>query len=178
MPSAEPLVLELDPAGGPALRIEWDLDALRELGAAGRQPGDRRGPAGVAPGAGAGLGAGERSAADLGDLRRRRAARRGGDSAARGRGPRRRRSWGDPRVARRARSPALTRPFCPPSTGRTARARRLGLEIYQDPAGPPVRIAADRIADAREGAGGGQAALTLRMEGTPGTGLHQLIEAL
>ncbi len=54
-------------------------------------------------------------------------------------------------------------------------ARRLGLELYRDPAGPPVRIAADRIAGA--GAGGEQTALTLRMDGTPGTGLHELIPA-
>ena len=32
MPSGERLILELDPAGGPALRVEWDVDALREPG--------------------------------------------------------------------------------------------------------------------------------------------------
>src|SRR6266566_2421029 len=38
MPSGERLVLELDPAGGPSLRVEWDVGALREL-AARQQPG-------------------------------------------------------------------------------------------------------------------------------------------
>src|SRR6476659_5170429 len=44
MPSGERLLLELDPAGGPALRVEWDLDALRERGAAGGQPGTAEAP--------------------------------------------------------------------------------------------------------------------------------------
>ena len=54
-------------------------------------------------------------------------------------------------------------------------ARRLGLELYEDSTGPPIRIVADRVADARQGASGEQTALRLRMEGTPGTGLHELI---
>ncbi len=177
MPSAEPLVLELDPAGGPALRIEWDLDALRELGAAGHQPGAGEAPPAwrLEPGPDW-----ERASAlrlisatfDDGALlavaaiRPRGAAGHDADA-----------------VGAILVSPEgeVTRPheaLLSTEYGPDGSARRLGLEIYQDPAGPPVRIAADRIADAREGAGGGQAALTLRMEGTPGTGLHQLIEAL
>ena len=45
----------------------------------------------------------------------------------------------------------------------------LGLELYEDPTGPPLRVVADRVADARPGAGGEQTALRLRMEGTPGS---------
>ena len=39
MPSGDPLVLELGPAGGPALRVEWDVEALRELSGAAARPG-------------------------------------------------------------------------------------------------------------------------------------------
>ena len=39
MPSGDPLVLDLGPPGGPAVRIEWDLEALRELTANKPDPG-------------------------------------------------------------------------------------------------------------------------------------------
>ena len=56
-------------------------------------------------------------------------------------------------------------------------ARRLGLELYQDAGGPPVRVAADRAGKVHEAEGGERSALTLRMDGTPGTGLHELVRA-
>ena len=37
-----------------------------------------------------------------------------------------------------------------------------------------MRVVADRVAEARERTGGEQTALTLRMDGTPGTGLYEL----
>ena len=56
-------------------------------------------------------------------------------------------------------------------------ARRLGLELYRRT--PPTRRSGSpRIGSPRLAGGGGeQTALTLRMDGTPGTGLYELIAA-
>src|SRR6478735_955189 len=113
MPSGERLVLELDPAGGPALRVEWDVDALRDLSATGRQPG-----AGEAPPA-----------------------------------------W------RLEPGPDWER----------VSALRLISATFDD--GALLAVAALRPRGATGHAADGQTALALRMDGTPGTGLHQLIEA-
>ena len=59
--------------------------------------------------------------------------------------------------------------------GPDGRARRVGLELYEDPADPPTRVVGDRVAEARRGARGEQTALRLRMEGTSGTGVHELV---
>jgi hypothetical protein len=61
--------------------------------------------------------------------------------------------------------------------GPDGRARRLGLELYEGATEPPIRVMADRLTEARQDAGREQTALTLRMEGTPGTGLYELISA-
>jgi hypothetical protein len=63
--------------------------------------------------------------------------------------------------------------------GPDGRARRLGLELYEGPDGPPLRVAADRVGTVEEASEDDgvreHARLSLRMEGTPGTGLHELI---
>ena len=61
--------------------------------------------------------------------------------------------------------------------GPDGRARRLGLELYEDPTDPPVRVVADRVAEARQDGGREQTALRLRMAGTPGAGLYELMPA-
>ena len=174
MPSGERLVLELDPAGGPALRVEWDVDALRERGAAEGQPGTAEAPPAwrLEPGPDWESASALRLISATFDdgallavaaLRPRGAAGHDADA-----------------VGAILVSPEgeVTRPheaLLSTEYGPDGTARRLGLELYRDPAGPPVRIAADRIAGT--GAGGEQTALTLRMDGTPGTGLHEQIPA-
>ena len=61
--------------------------------------------------------------------------------------------------------------------GPDGRARRLGLELYESSTDPPIRVVADRVADAGEDTDGERSALTLRMEGTPGAGLYELMPA-
>jgi hypothetical protein len=175
MPSGERLVLELDPADGPALRVEWDVDALRERGAAGGQPGTTEAPPAwrLEPGPDwEGASALRLISATFDDgallavaaLRPRGAAGHDADAV------------GAILVSAEG---EVTRPheaLLSTEYGPDGTARRLGLELYEDPAGPPVRVAADRIAGADDDAGGQQSALTLRMDGTPGSGLHELIE--
>jgi hypothetical protein len=178
MPSGERLILELDPAGGPALRVEWDVDALRDLSATSRQPGAGEAPPAwrLEPGPDW-----ERVSAlrlisatfDDGALLAVAALR-----------PRGATGHAADAVEAILVSPEgeVSRPheaLLSTEYGPDGSARRLGLELYEESAGPPVRIAADRIADAGDGDGaaGGGTALALRMDGTPGTGLHQLIEA-
>jgi hypothetical protein len=59
--------------------------------------------------------------------------------------------------------------------GPDGKARRLGLELYEEPTDPPVRVVADQLAQPRQGTGREQTAFGLRMEGRSGTGLHELI---
>jgi hypothetical protein len=62
--------------------------------------------------------------------------------------------------------------------GPDGKTRRLGLELYKGLDGPPVRVAADRIATAEAATGdraGERSVLRIRMAGTPGVGLHELI---
>src|SRR3954447_18677775 len=167
MPSGERLVLERDPAGGSALRIDWDVDALRE-------PGAGEAPWRLEPGPDW-----ERASAlrlisatfddgallAVAALRPRGAAGHDADA-----------------IGAIIVSPEgeVTRPreaLLSTEYGPDGRARRLGLELYEEAGGPPVRIVADCINDAREGAGDERTALALRMEGTPGTGVHELIFA-
>jgi hypothetical protein len=54
-------------------------------------------------------------------------------------------------------------------------ARRLGLELYGDPANPPTRVVGDRVAEARRSARSEQTPLRLRMDGTSGTGVHDVV---
>jgi hypothetical protein len=58
--------------------------------------------------------------------------------------------------------------------GPDGKARRLGLELYEGPTDPPIRVVADRLAEGHEGPGGEQTALKLTMEGTSGAGLYEL----
>jgi hypothetical protein len=175
MPSGERLILELDPAGGPALRVEWDVDSLRERGTASGQQGTAETPPAwrLEPGPDwEGARALRLISATFDDgallavaaLRPRGAAGHDADAV------------GAILVSAEG---EVTRPheaLLSTEYGPDGTARRLGLELYEDSAGPPVRIAADRIAGAGDRAGGEQTALTLRMDGTPGTGLHELIE--
>jgi hypothetical protein len=176
MPSGERLVLELGPPGGSALRVEWDVDALRdrdatrhEAGSGGATPVWRLEPEPDW----------ERTSAlrlisatfddgallAVAALRPRGAAGHDADA-----------------IGAIIVSPEgeVTRPreaLLSTEYGPDGRARRLGLELYEEAGGPPVRIVADCINDAREGAGDERTALALRMEGTPGTGVHELISA-
>jgi hypothetical protein len=59
-------------------------------------------------------------------------------------------------------------------------ARRLGLELYEDPEGPPMRIAADREGTVEVGGGGARhelTAMSFTMDGKRGAGLHELIRS-
>jgi hypothetical protein len=176
MPSGDPLVLELGPAGGPAVRLEWDLEALRELSADKLHPGadearptwrleqepdwDR-------------VGALRLISASFDDgallavaaLRPRKAVGHDADVI------------GAVLISPQGEATKLHEALLSTEYGPDGRARRLGLELYDEPTDPPVRVVADRVAEARHGAGGEQAALRLRMDGTPGAGAYELIEA-
>jgi hypothetical protein len=176
MPSGDPLLLELGPSGGPLLRIEWDAEALRELSATSHDPGGRdarpiwrleQDPDWDGASALRVISASFDDGALLGvaALRPREAA--GHDADAVGAilvSP-------DGEVARPYEALLST------EYGPDGRARRLGLELYEEPTDPPVRVVADRLADARQGSGGEQTALTLRMDGTPGSGVYELMES-
>jgi hypothetical protein len=176
MPSSDPLVLELGPAGGPGLRVEWDVEALRELSGAPRQPGTgearptwrlEREPDWERASALRVISASFDDGALLGvaALRPREAA--GHDADAVGAvlvSP-------DGEVARPYEALLST------EYGPDGGARRLGLELYEEATDPPVRVVADRLADARRRSGGEQTALTLRMDGTPGSGVYELMES-
>ncbi len=172
MPSGDPLVLELGAAGGPALRVEWDLDALRELsGAAGPDTGQTRptwrlerdsdwdGVSALRV-----ISASFDNGAMLGVAALRPRGSAGHDADA---------------VAAVLVSPEgeVARPheaLLSTEYGPDGRARRLGLELYEDPTGPPLRVVADRVADPHPSASGEQTALRLRMEGTSGRGVHEV----
>ncbi|MEK6272349.1 MAG: hypothetical protein AABM42_06845 [Actinomycetota bacterium] len=176
MPSGDPLVLELGPAGGPALRVEWNVEALRQLSATPRQPGTgearptwrlEREPDWGRAGALRVISASFDDGALLGvaALRPRGAAGHDADVVR------------AVLVSAQGEVAQLHDALLSAEYGPDGRARRLGLELYEDPGGPALRIVADRAADARQGAGGEQTALRLRMEGIPGTGLHELVPA-
>jgi hypothetical protein len=176
MPSGERLVLDLDPADGPSLRVEWDVDALRELGAARQQPGTGDGPptwhlerepdwerAGTVRL----ISATFEDGALLGVAALRPQGAAGHDADV----------IGAILISPEGEVTQLHEALLSTEYGPDGRARRLGLELYESSSGPPIRIVADRTADAREGDRGEQTPLTLRMEGTPGAGLHELIRA-
>ena len=174
MPSGDPLVLELGPAGEPALRVEWDVEALRELSGTARQPGTRearptwrleREPDWERACALRVISASFDDGALLAvaALRPRGAAGHDADAV------------GAILVSAQGDVAQLHDALLSTEYGPDGRARRLGLELYEGSTGPPIRIVADRVADAREGGGGEQTALSLRMEGIPGTGLHEMV---
>jgi hypothetical protein len=175
MPNGDPLVLELAQSDGPALlRIEWDLEALRSLSVASRDPGVRGdqppwrldtepnwGNASALRVISASFDDGAVLA--VAALRPREAAGHDADAV------------GAVLVSAQG---EVTRPpeaLLSTEYGPDGKARRLGLELYEEPTEPPVRVVADRLAEAGRGAGGERTALRLRMEGTPGTGLHELV---
>ena len=172
MPSGDPLVLDLGAAGGPALRVEWDLQALRELsgtaqaGVGQTRPTWRleRDPDWEGFSALRVISASFDDGAVLGVAALRPRGSAGHDTDA---------------VAAVLVSPegevALPHEaLLSTEYGPDGKARRLGLELYEDPTGPPLRGVADRVADARPSAGGEQTALRLRMEGTSGRGVHEV----
>jgi hypothetical protein len=176
MPSGDPLVLELGPAGGPALRVEWDVEALRELSATPCQPATgearatwrlERGPDWERVSALRVISASFDDGALLAvaALRPRGAAGHDADAV------------GAVLVSAQGEMAQLHDTLLSTEYGPDGRARRLGLELYEGSTGPPIRIVADRVADAHQGAGGEQTALRLRMEGIPGSGLHELVPA-
>jgi len=176
MPSGDPLVLELGAAGGPALRVEWDVEALRELsGAAGPGGGQTRPTWRL-----------ERDPDWDGFSALRVISARFDDGAALGVAalrPRGSAGHDADAVAAVLVSPEgeVARPneaLLSTEYGPDGKARRLGLELYEGATEPPVRVVADRVMEARQDAGREQTALRVRMEGTPGTGLYELISAV
>ena len=175
MPGGDPLVLELGPAGGAALRVEWDVEALRELsaqhhpGSGGALPTWRleREPDWERASALRVISASFDDGALLAVAALRPRAATGHDADA----------VGAVLVSAQGEVTRLHDALLSTEYGPDDKARRLGLELYQDSTGPPIRIVADRVADARQDAAGEQTALSLRMEGTPGTGLHELVPA-
>jgi len=174
MPSGDPLVLELGPAGGPALRVEWDVEALRELSGAARQPGTgearpawrlEREPDWERSSALRVISASFDDGALLAvaALRPRGAAGHDADAV------------GAVVVSAQGEVAQLPDALLSTEYGPDGKARRLGLELYGDPTGPPIRIVADRVADARQGAGREQTKFRLKMEGISGAGLHELM---
>lgn len=174
MPNGERLAVELGPADGSTLRVEWDVEALRELNATQRDPDaaearpiwrldaepdwDRAGALRV-------ISASFDDGALLAVAAVRPAGAEGHDAEA----------IGAVLVAPEGETTQLQDALVSTEYGPDGRARRLGLELYEDPTDPPVRVVADRVAQAREGAGGERTALRLRMEGTSGSGLYELM---
>jgi hypothetical protein len=175
MPGVDPLVLELGPPGGPALRVEWDVEALQELsarrqsGPGGGRPTWRleREPDWERAGALRVISASFDDGALLAVAALRPRVATGHDADA----------VGAILVSAQGEVARLHDALLSTEYGPDGKARRLGLELYQDSTGPPIRIVADRVADASQGAAGEQTPLSLRMEGTPGTGLHELVPA-
>jgi hypothetical protein len=176
MPNGDPLALELGPVDGFGLRVEWDLEALRELDAARRDPDGTAGPPiwrlEAEPGweRAGGLrviSASFEDGALLAVAAVRPEKAKGHDAEA----------VRAALVAPQGEVTQLHEALVSTEYGPDGRARRLGLELYEGATEPPIRVMADRLTEARQDAGREQTALTLRMEGTPGTGLYELISA-
>jgi hypothetical protein len=174
MPSGKPLALELGPVDGSTLRVEWDLEALRELHPAGRHPDStptqpiwrlEAEPAWERADDLRVISAGFEDGALLAVAAVRPAAAEGHDAE----------SVGAVLVTPEGEATQLHEAFLSTEYGPDGKARRLGLELYEGATEPPIRVAADRVMEARQDAGRERAALGLRMEGTPGTGLYELI---
>ena len=149
MPNGETLALELGAADGPTLRVEWDLEALRELNAGSH-------PAGVAgarpswrleaePGWDrAGVLRLISASFDDGSLLAVAALRplgvEGHDAEA----------VGAVLVAPQGEAAQLHEALLSTEYGPDGRARRLGLELYESSTDPAVRVVADRVAGAGE----------------------------
>jgi hypothetical protein len=176
MPSGDRLALELGPVDGSTLRVEWDPEALRELNAAWHEPDSAEGrpmwrleaePGWERAGGLRVISASFEDGALLAVAAVRPAGAEGHDAEA----------IGAALVAPEGDATQLHEALLSTEYGPDGSARRLGLELYEAATEPPVRVVADRVAEARQGAGREQTALRLRMEGTPGTGLYELISA-
>jgi hypothetical protein len=174
MSDGDPLVLELGPAGGPTMRVEWDAAALRKLNAPPGDPGAAEAPptwrletepdwdsTGTLRVISAGFDDGALLA--VAALRPRAAAGHDADTV------------GAILVSAEGEVAELHDVLLSIEYGPNGKARRLGMELYGDSSDRPIRVVADRIAEARQGARSEQTALTLRMEGTSGVGLHELV---
>jgi hypothetical protein len=175
MPSGEPLVMELAARDAPVVRLEWDVEALRELSLSAPPGADRAQsawrldtePDWERASALRVISAGFEDGALLAvaALRPREAA--GHDAEA----------VGAVLVSAEGDATQVHEAFLSTEYGPDGTARRLGLELYEGPEDPPIRVAADRLAEEREGHGGEQTALKLTMDGMPGTGLYELMPA-
>ena len=174
MPNGEALALELGAADGPTLRVEWDLGALREL-SDGSPPGNTTDagstwrldaePGWEAVGALRVISARFDDGSLLAVAALRPLGVEGHDAEA----------VGAVLIAPQGEAAELHEALLSTEYGPDGRARRLGLELYESSTDPPIRVVADRIAEARDDSAGRQTALSMRMEGTPGTGLYELI---
>lgn len=174
MAEVDPLALELGPAGGPTMRVEWDRAALRELNSPPRDGGDTEAPPtwraepepdGDGTGALRVISASFDDGALLGVVVLRPPGATGHDAD----------TVGAILVSPEGEASELHHALLSTEYGPDGRPRRVGLELYEDPADPPTRVVGDRIAEARGGPRGEHTALRLRMEGTSGTGVHELV---
>jgi hypothetical protein len=174
MPARDSLALVLGPADLPVLRVEWDVEALRGLNAAPRHPGTgEAGPAWrldtepdwqrVSALRVISASFDDGALLAVAALRPRGAPGHDADAV------------GAILVSAHKEVEEFQDALLSTEYGPDGQARRLGLELYAGFGGPPIRIVADRVADPRGDADGEQTALRLRMEGAPGTGLHELI---
>jgi hypothetical protein len=174
MADGDPLVLALGSAGGPTIRVEWDATVLRELNARPGDADDTEAPptwrletepdtdsAGILRVISASFDDGALLA--VAALRPPGAGGHDADAV------------GAILVSPEGEATELHHALLSTEYGPDGRARRVGLELYEDPADPPTRVVGDRVAEARQGARSEQTALRLRMEGTSGTGVHELV---
>jgi hypothetical protein len=177
MPGSEPLTLELAAAVGATPRIEWDVESLRQLqaGADGAAPEDAgpswrlvTEPDWDAVRALLVISAGFDDGALLAVAALRPKEADGHDADA----------VGGALISAEGDVIRLHEVLLSVEYGPDGSPRRLGLELYEGADGPPIRVAADRVETVEAPSGGKareQAPLRLRMEGTPGTGLHELV---
>jgi hypothetical protein len=178
MPSGDPLSLEVQPPAGTALRIDFDPDCLRELRIAAESQNSgmqsRCWSLEDDPDWGS---VGELSliAASFEDgsllavaaLRPREADGHDADVLE------------GVTVSPQGDAVRLQEVLLSAEYGPNGEPRRLGLELYEGVDGPPVRVGADRLATAEQAATGDRAGerslFRIRMAGTAGVGLHELI---
>ena len=168
MASGERLALTLEPAAGSTLSVEWDVDALRSLGdtVGDASPAWRleRGPDWERTSALRLISAAFDDGALLAVAALRPLGAEGHDADA----------VGAILVSAGGEVTHVHEALLSTEYGPDGTARRLGLELYEDSTGPPTRVVADRVGEVE---GGDRAALTFRMEGTPGAGFHERIHA-
>ena len=174
MADGDPLVLTLGPAGGHTIRVEWDAAVLQELNARPRDADDIEAPptwrletepGGDSAGTLRVISASFDDGALLGVAALRPPGAAGHNAEA----------VGAILVSSEGEATELHHALLSTEYGPDGRTRRVGLELYEDPADPPTRVVGDRVAEAGQGARSEQIALRLRMEGTSGTGVHELV---